>query len=281
MSSQITLAQRFKGYVWNVRCRLSPGKIQQFTLEDSIQFEYPLKSLIGNALSIGAFEMAERAFIQRVLSPGATFFDIGANGGIFSMLAANRVGPAGRVYAFEPSAREATLLRRNIALNQFENIQVIEKAASNQDGTARLAISQDGAMNALRQTNHPAQHIESWLDVATVMLDSFVAQNGIERVDCIKMDVEGAERLVFQGCSRLLKQAAPLTILFESVEVNAEGFGYGVRDFLDELRAQGLSLYYLDNTGWPVAIKEHRPKFGCQIYNFVASTRPLGQDVAT
>jgi FkbM family methyltransferase len=281
MSDQITLVQRFKGYVWNLRCRVTPDKVQTFTLEPSIRFEYPLKSLIGNALSIGAFETAERAFIQRTLKPGDTFLDIGANGGIFSMLAARRVGPAGRVIAFEPSRREADLLRRNIALNQFENIQVIEQAVSNEDGAAQLAISQDGALNALRQTNHPAQHIQGWLEVATVTLDTFLERSAIDRVDCIKMDVEGAERLVFQGSARLLTQAAPLTILFESVEVNAAGFGYHVSDFLAELRAQGLWLYYLDAQGWPLAISELLPEFGRRHYNFVASTRPLGQSGAS
>jgi FkbM family methyltransferase len=280
MSNQITLVQRFKGYVWNLRCRITPDKVETFTLEQGLHFEYPLKSLIGNALSMDAFEMAERAFIQRTIKPGDTFLDIGANGGIFSMLAARWVGPAGRVYAFEPSQREADILRRNIALNQFANIQVIQQAASNEDGVAKLAISQDGAMNALRETKHPAQHIQQWIEVATITLDTFLEQNAIERVDFIKMDVEGAERLVFQGSSRLLKQAEPLIILFEAAEVNAEGFGYHVSDFLAELRAQGLWLYYLNAQGWPVAISEHLPKFGYQDYNFVASTRPLGQNVA-
>lgn len=279
MSNRITLAQRFKGYVWDLRCRITPDKIQTFTLEPGLQFEYPLKSLIGNALSMDAFEAAERTFIQRMLKPNDTLLDIGANGGIFSLLAARRVGAAGRVYAFEPSQREADMLRRNIALNQFENIQVFQGAVSNENGTAKLAISQDGAMNALRQTNHPAQHIQQWIEVATITLDTFLEQNAIDRVDFIKMDVEGAERLVFQGSSRLLKQVEPLTILFESAEVNAEGFGYHVSDFLAELRAQGLWLYYLDAQGWPIAISEHLPGFGYQEYNFVASTRPLDKSV--
>src|SRR6185312_8497302 len=120
----------------------------------------------------GTFETAELRFIQERLRPGDVFVDIGANGGIYTVIAAKKVGASGRVLAFEPGPRNLELLKRNLALNGLTNVTIVPKAVSNTAGAAALAISRDGAMNSLAKTSHAGQRIEKWETVETTTLDA-------------------------------------------------------------------------------------------------------------
>src|SRR5439155_930915 len=72
---------------------------------------------IGRPLRKGAFEADELAFVERFVRPGMTVLDLGAHHGLYTLLASKRVGPKGKVFAFEPSVRERTALRRHVMLN--------------------------------------------------------------------------------------------------------------------------------------------------------------------
>lgn len=265
-------------YMWWLYCAIFPDKIARFVLTDGSRFDYPLRTSIGQGLFIGAFETAEVEFVRRSLKPGDIFLDVGANGGLYTVIAAKLVSPGGHVYAFEPGQRELELLRHNIAINGLENVTVIERAVSNKTGLARFAISRDGAMNSLAQNKHPAQQIIEWQTIQTTTLDDFITEFGLTRVDFIKIDVEGAERFVFQGAPRLLGANNEITLLFETANSNVDGFHYSVQEFLSELINTGLSIYYFTETGALQAVTSHKVTFGNQIYNFVAYTPRLRQE---
>jgi len=262
---------RLLDYIWQLKSAIWKNKFVTFTLVDGSQFDYPLRSAIGRSLFTRRFEVAELAFVRLALKPGDIFFDIGANGGIFTVIAARRVGPGGHVYAFEPGLRELELLYRNIKKNNLANVTVVERAVSNASGKSQFAVSRDGAMNSLSRTNHPGQEIQGWRIVETVSLDDFVDEFYIQKVDFIKIDVEGAEKLVFEGASRLLLPGCRVTILFESSELNASGFGYSVREFLSSMSKTGLSVYYLDQDCSLLPILMQDIRLGREIYNFVAT----------
>src|SRR3989338_8733486 len=86
--------------------------------------------------STGEYEAASMAYCKSVLKPGMTFVDVGANIGLFSLMAARQVGPTGKVYAFEPGADNCTLLRKNIEQNGYRNVTIVEKAVSEKPGPA-------------------------------------------------------------------------------------------------------------------------------------------------
>lgn len=210
--------------VWRIICTIFPHKIFTFTLADDSLFEYPLKTDIGQALFIKNFENAETKFIRDTLEAGNTVFDVGANAGFFTLLAAKKVGPQGHVYAFEPSRHEVRLLQRNIAINKLDNVTIINCAVSNTVGVAQFAISSDGALNSLVKTHHPSQKIREWDEVKLISLDYFVEQKGIKKVDFVKIDVEGAEKNVLLGATKLLSNASAPTILCEFCDLTAIGF---------------------------------------------------------
>ncbi len=268
------LRRKLREGAWRIQCALAPRRVATFCIDPEFNglVRYPLRSTIGRALYHGAFERVELAYVRRTLKAGQVFFDVGANAGIFAVNAARRVGESGCVHCFEPGEAELAFLRENVALNQLANVTIYAGAVSDRTGSAEFAAAEDGAMSSLAKTEHPEQVIAHWCKVPTIALDDYVQQRGVERVDFVKIDVEGAERLVFAGARRLLKSSHPLTILFEAFDLNAKGFGYSVEDFLRELRLDGLSLSYLDTQGELVPIRQHEPRFGREVYSFVAQT---------
>jgi FkbM family methyltransferase len=266
----LKIKRRIIFYKWQFLCFIKPDQMYSFTLIDGSRFDYPLKSAVGCSLFINNFETTEIEFVRQSLQPGNVFLDVGANAGAYTIIAAKEVGTTGHVYAFEPGVRELSLLRHNIAINNLTNVTVIEKAVSNYKGTTKFAISQDGAMNSLAETNHPQQKIAEWQTVEIISLDDFVEDFGVQKLDFIKIDVEGAEHLVFEGAKNLLLNTKKINILFEASDLNASGFGYSVKDFIQKIINSGLSVYYFDKKGNIKDVLTNQPNLGKNIYNFVA-----------
>ena len=157
----------------------------------------------------------ELALLERFLSPGKTFIDVGANFGIYTVVASKLVGEAGHVIAFEPTAQSFAVLRQNIALNGLTNVLAFQAALSEKAGTAWLYHGTDPVRNSLGKD-------PSWEGggeyVSTESLDNVLQREALERVDVIKMDVEGAEELVLRGATRALTSMLPVVIY----EVNPE-----------------------------------------------------------
>lgn len=231
-----------------MRCLVSPNEVHSFRLADGSSFYYPLNSAIGYALYTGQFEKAVIEFVRRELKPGGNFLDVGANGGVYTVVAARSVGPTGHVYAFEPGDREAKLLRENVLRNGLTNVTVIDSAVSNKKGIAQFAISRDGAMNSLARNRHPGQEIESWKTVNTTTLDSAVEEYGISNVDLIKVDVEGAEQLVLEGAQALLSASPTPTIICEFCDLTAAGFGTTASALWGKFEQFGYHLFSLSDS---------------------------------
>ena len=134
------------------------------------------------------------------IAPGDVVFDCGANIGLFSMVAAAK---GGNVFAFEPVPAVAQHIRQ--AQRIYPSIQVIEQATSDNCGTARITLS-SGA-NTGNSLVLPVAGKS--ISIATTTLDDFVARHDLPRVDFIKADIEGAERLMLQGAQQTLRRFAP------------------------------------------------------------------------
>jgi FkbM family methyltransferase len=148
------------------------------------------------------------------VKPGSVVWDVGANMGLFSFSAAGLAGANGRVYAVEPDAVMAKLLRRSARLNpQAAPVEVIPCAVAEDVALAQFQIAQRSrASNALEgfEMSQAGGVRESQI-VLTVSLD-WLAQR-LPPPDVLKIDVEGAELSVFQGAKQLLKTKRPILIL--------------------------------------------------------------------
>jgi FkbM family methyltransferase len=268
------LSRRIKLYLWRFLRNFNRSSIHSFYLSDGSIFDYPFDTTLGCSLFIGAFEMASIDFVMKTLKKGDIFFDVGANGGIYTVMASKVVGDSGHVYAFEPGKRELHLLRENILKNRLSNVTIVEKAVSNCTANAMFAISSDGAMNSLFENQHPKQIIEEWQEIETVSLDDFRKEFGVGEVNFIKIDVEGAENLVFEGAQQLLSgsEFAPPIVLFEASELTSPKSGISVKEFLNEVGSGSMRVYIIDKNSnlIPLDTCNENPEIGKKIYNFVA-----------
>jgi FkbM family methyltransferase len=155
----------------------------------------------------GWFEK-EMAFVARWLKPGMTAIDIGANLGVYSLAMADRVGPAGQVFAIEPASASRELLLRSRALNRADNLAVIGVALSDDDRTGFLAFGASSELNALSAARGPGE------SVPVTSLDRLGAKLGWSAPDFVKIDAEGEEERILAGAGDFFARHSPL-VLFE------------------------------------------------------------------
>jgi len=197
----------------------------------------------------GEFESAEINFVQRYLKQGMTALDIGAHHGLYTLLASKRVGPSGKVIAFEPSPRERRQLVRNVRINFFSNVHIEPYALGKEPARVNLYVvggGEDGC-NSLRP---PAVQSETHaIPVEVVTLDAIVAKLGLTKVDFIKLDVEGAELDVLKGALGVLKTTPRPVLLVEVYDIRTQPWGYKAREIVMFLDQQGYRWFELLNDG--------------------------------
>lgn len=145
---------------------------------------------------MGWYENDKQRLIAREVRTGSVFYDVGANVGFHTLLAAKLVG-SGKVFAFEPSPRNLEYLRRHVALNALDNVTVLDSAVSDRDQMLRFQIERTGFAGSLSDSS-------GGIDVNSVTLDALVAGGKIPPPNYIKMDIEGAELLALRGAEQLL-----------------------------------------------------------------------------
>lgn len=168
-------------------------------------------------LMLGIYEPSTTRLLKNELKPGMTFIDIGANVGLFTLLAARLVGPKGHVHAFEPAPENLRWLKENISLNPLKNVTPHSQAVSDCSGIANLRLGRESGLHSLLR---PKVLTGRSVDVPTIRLDDFLDTVGKRlkrhvRPDFIKMDIEGAEPLALRGMQNLLKSPGPLRMVLE------------------------------------------------------------------
>lgn len=167
----------------------------------------------NSAYASGANELPVQQVMARHLSAGATFYDVGANVGFLSVIAARLVGPSGLVYAFEPVPDNAMAIRRNATANAFQNVRVIEKALANRVGTADLALAAYSGGAVLADVASPPDR-SGTIRVELTSVDALIEHEGLRPPTFVKIDVEGAEVVVLEGMEQTALRYRP-TILYE------------------------------------------------------------------
>lgn len=154
----------------------------------------------------GTHEPVQTVICQRLLAPGASFIDVGANIGWYTIHAAARVGRQGRVIAVEPDPDNCRLLRASVTANGFKNVQIFEAAAAQANGQAILSKSPQNFGDHRLLADDNRQQIT----VRTLTLDEIDPG----KVDFVKIDTQGTEAKVLAGAAGILGRDRP-TILLE------------------------------------------------------------------
>ena len=170
---------------------------------------------------------------------------------LFSLVAAGRVRSGGRVFSFEPSEREFRRLVQHIVLNRLSVVTPVRQVVADNIGPfdVRIASRPHAGQNTIASSFGYASVGTERIDrVDGVTLDSFVTAHGLDRVDLVKVDVEGAERAVLAGARDLLRVQRPLWIL-EVVPEALAAFGAGADDLARVFADASYRLIAIDSVG--------------------------------
>ncbi len=180
--------------------------------------------------------------IERIVQPGWTCADVGANVGVITQLLARKVGPTGRVIAFEAHPDNARVLRENLSANGWGKAVTVENLAVS-DGSCDRVWLFPGRESSSAEWNIVGHDVngtrtEPEVEVRAVSLDEYFPPGS--RLDLVKMDVEGAEAQVLSGMRRLLREARPVAVIEFHDEVGWAG--------RQELYAAAYDLYEMNGT---------------------------------
>jgi FkbM family methyltransferase len=191
-------------------------------------------------------------FFQHYLRPGDAFLDVGANEGIYTLLAASRLGKSGSIDSFEPNPGPLARLRENIALNGLDAVRVHPVAVGAEPGTVRFMLDDQRS-----HIDAASEHGES-AEVSMVRLDDELSGR---RYAAGKMDIEGAEPLAMRGAERMLSEANPPVWLLE-VQGHVARYGLSEEEFFDWLAAHGYDLATYDSEARRLCYLDRAPAKG-------------------
>jgi len=189
-----------------------------------------------------------KAFLN-LLRPGNVVLDIGANHGVYALVAAQHVGAAGRVLAFEPNPAFAELIRASVSVNGLSDVvTVVQAAVSDSVGEVVLIVNPMWSGGAHLQQSADEPDGSNTHRVSCLALDDYSGLAGAS-VDAIKMDIEGAEGLALQGMRQLIDRSPRLKIMMEfcpSMLARYPVDAQGVVAFLD---GRGFSCWQIAADG--------------------------------
>ncbi|MEK6280173.1 MAG: FkbM family methyltransferase [Acidobacteriota bacterium] len=193
---------------------------------------------------LSCYEVKETNWLRDRVKPDWVFFDVGSNFGYYSMLVSQLSHKQARVYAFEPLARNYDLLNDNKALNGFERLETFKLALSNATGETDFLVPQLGNMGhgKIDVRDDGERGGAGSEKVQTTTLDNFVREQGVEKIDFIKVDIEGAEVLFLEGAAETLREFRPL-MMMEFNPASLEEFGTSADVLLRMLRALDYKTY--------------------------------------
>ena len=193
------------------------------------------KSALDHQLIYGEFEKMETEFVRRLLRRDMTVVDAGAHHGLYTLLAAKRVGWDGKVIAIEPSPRECARLEKHLRLNRCSNTELVQCAVGEDPGETDLYLV-EGAQDWCNSLRPPAvDEPVRTVQVSVRRLDDVLAELGVHKVDFLKLDVEGAELPALYGAMKLLQREPRPAILAEVQDTRTRPWGYAAKDILQFL----------------------------------------------
>lgn len=202
----------------------------------------------------GTYEPVVTGIIGRMVGPGDSAIDIGANIGYYTLLLARLVGAEGRVIAFEPDEMSFDILLRNVALNGYENVTLSDLAVSATNQDSFLYRDRFGNLDH-RIISIPGQ--SERVAISTRTLDGYLG-DPTPRIDFIKMDIQGAEGLALEGMRTTLGVNDRVILVTEYWPQGLEASGYGAERYLRSLHELGFLLFDLRAGETPIATDARR-----------------------
>lgn len=149
----------------------------------------------------------EIKFVRHLLAPGQNAIDIGANYGLFTLSMAQAVGKNGQIWAFEPASTTFGFLAKSVALNEFSQVVLDQRALSSDEGSAKLSLNENSELNEIVRSNSVVGSTET---IRLTSLDRLMQEYDWQAVDFVKIDAEGEEARIIAGGKIFFAENSPL-----------------------------------------------------------------------
>jgi len=186
----------------------------------------------------------EKEVIEKQIKKGDVILDIGANIGFYTLIMAKLVGEKGKVYAFEADPTNFEILKKNVEVNGYKNIVLVNKVVSNKNEKIKFYVDRGNtAGNSLFNGDK-----EEYNEVDAIKIDDYFPNN--KKIDFIKIDIEGSEGRAMKGMVNLLEKNKEIKIVTEVYpqllnDVGKEE-GINAKDYLNLLQEKNFKLYDVD-----------------------------------
>jgi len=186
----------------------------------------------------GVYEKFLTEVVKKEIKEGDVVLDIGSHIGYFTLIFAKLVSKTGKVFAFEPAPSSFLLLKKNIEINGYKNVVLVNKAVSNRNGKLRLFLNEKNKSdNRIYNSNNGWKSIE----IESIKLDDYF-KDYKRKIDLIKIDVQGAEWRVVDGMRDLLRRNKNIKLISEFWSSGLEKGGIKPFDYLDMLFKNGFVI---------------------------------------
>lgn len=230
-----------------------------------LKFRFKPQTYVGRFIYYrGMYEEGQVHLLRSLLQDGMTFVDVGANAGLYSVIASHAVGPTGRVIAIEPQPELAATVAENVALNAQDNVTIKTLALGASAGTARLfQVSAINDGEATLQVCTSEKTYGEPISVRVETLSNLLEECGVRFVDGMKIDVEGNELAVLEGFTEWLRDHPPQFIFVECIDEHLRRFGATTQDVLSFLQAYQYQILCLFRGHWrPIKSREDHARCG-------------------
>jgi FkbM family methyltransferase len=244
-------AGRYRAMNWVARRHIGPFVARMPSELGGYQFLCDLSDpLMREVCLTGRYEPQETALLQRLLAGGMTAVDVGANWGYFTLVAAHLVGPSGSVVTVEADPRAQHTLAWNVSRNGLASVRVVAAAAADRAGTLSFAAygteQDNGANFGLVQTSSASGSRR--FEVASKPLDQILDEAQVERVDLLKMDIEGGEARAIPGLARRLSAGLVDRLVLELHPAYLREQGSSTREVIERLSGYGYRAWHIDHS---------------------------------
>lgn len=220
-----------------------------------------------NLYFLDAYENTEIAFVERYLKPGDVFIDVGANIGLYSLVASDLVGPAGKVFAFEPLQKNHLALQKHLQLNNLQNVVLEKLAVSDRAGSIQLHLNEQDGNNGMATAFSDTYTFSE--TVPMVALDEYFNDQPAQKVSLIKIDIEGGEFPALKGMKLLLQKHQPAILMEMDPKILAKT-PFRTEDLEAFLANLGYRKYFIKPAGTltsekPAGYLSHNYVFACRL----------------
>ena len=192
-------------------------------------------------------EKVKKAFVENI-KEGDTVIDVGANIGEYALVASKQVGPKGRVLSIEPLKQAATWLEKNYALNDFSNYEIIQKAMGKKPETLTLYKKSESSEIGIVDPDITKKDLIPSGEILVDTIDNITSSRNINKVDLLKIDVEGFEYEVLCGCKDSFKQNKIKKIICEIHSSYLKSRGLDENLIYNLIKANGFSITVIEKS---------------------------------